>query len=168
MDMSATTAVISVLGACLAGLLGYYLQGLRADIRRIDRRLDRYEIAHQQAMERLDTIHRQDAERIDTAHRQEMAANRQLMERIDTAHRHDAERLDTTHRQEIERIDTAHRQEMAAHRQTMERLGEAQGDMMAMLASQTATLAAQYQQMERMMGHGERISTLEGALSAAS
>ena len=146
MDMSATTAVISVLGACLAGLLGYYLQGLRADIRRIDRRLDRYEIAHAQAMERLDD-----------AHRQEMAAHRQLMERIDTAHRQDAER-----------IDTAHRQEMAAHRQTMERLGEAQGDMMAMLASQTATLAAQYQQMERMMGHGERISTLEGALSAAS
>ena len=78
-------------------------------------------------------------ERIDTAHRQEMSALRQTMERIDTA-----------------------------HRQTMERFGEAQGDMMATLASQTATLAAQYHQMERMMGHGERISTLEGALSAAS
>lgn len=150
MDMSATTAVISVLGACLAGLLGYYLQGLRADIRRIDRRLDRYEVAHAQAMERIDAAHRQEMERLDTIHRQDA-------ERFDTAHRQDMAAL----RQTMERIDTA-------HRQTMERLSEAQGDMMATLASQTATLAAQYQQMERMMGYGERISTLEGALSAAS
>ena len=50
MDMSATAAVISVLGVGFLGLLGYYLQGLRADIRRLDSRIDRLEIAHREEM----------------------------------------------------------------------------------------------------------------------
>ena len=50
MDMSATAAVISVLGVGFLGLLGYFLQGLRADIRRLDSRIDRLEIAHREEM----------------------------------------------------------------------------------------------------------------------
>lgn len=50
MDMSATAAVISVLGVGFLGLLGYYLQGLRADIRRLDSRIDQLEIAHREEM----------------------------------------------------------------------------------------------------------------------
>ena len=50
MDMSATAAVISVLGVGFLGLLGYFLQGLRADIRRLDSRIDGLEIAHREEM----------------------------------------------------------------------------------------------------------------------
>lgn len=50
MDMSATAAVISVLGVGFLALLGYFLQGLRADIRRLDSRIDRLEIAHREEM----------------------------------------------------------------------------------------------------------------------
>ena len=50
MDMSATAAVISVLGVGLLGLLGYFLQALRADIRRLDGRIDRLEVAHREEM----------------------------------------------------------------------------------------------------------------------
>ena len=110
MDMSATAAVISVLGVGLLGLLGYFLQALRADIRRLDGRIDGLEVAH----------------------REEMAA-----------------------------LATAHREEMTEIRKTL-------GEIKAILASHTATLAAHGKQLERVMGHGERIATLEGALSAAS
>ncbi len=48
MDMSATAAVISVLGIGFLGLLGYFLQGLRADIRRLASRIDRLEISHRE------------------------------------------------------------------------------------------------------------------------
>ena len=110
MDMSATAAVISVLGVGMLGLLGYFLQALRADIRRLDGRIDRLEVAH----------------------REEMAA-----------------------------LATAHREEMAGIRETL-------GEIKEILASHTATLAAHGKQLERVMGHGERIAALEGALSAAS
>jgi len=50
MDMSATAAVISVLGIGFLALLGYFLQGLRADVRRLDSRIDRLETAHREEM----------------------------------------------------------------------------------------------------------------------
>ena len=121
MDMSATAAVISVLGVGLLGLLGYFLQALRADIRRLDSRIDRLEVAH----------------------REEMGALRRA------------------HREEMDALGKAHREEMAGIR-------EALGEIKAILASHTATLAAHGKQLERVMGHGERIAALEGALSAAS
>ena len=99
MDMSATAAVISVLGVGFLGLLGYFLQGLRADIRRLDSRIDRLEIAH--------------------------------------------------------------REEMAGIKETL-------GEIKTILASHTATLAAHGRQLERVMGHGERIAALEGALSTTA
>ena len=104
MDMSATAAVISVLGVGLLGLLGYFLQALRADIRRLDGRIDRLEVAH----------------------REEMAA-----------------------------LATAHREEMAGIRETL-------GEIKEILASHTATLAAHGKQLERVMGHGERIAASGG------
>ncbi|MDE0163229.1 MAG: hypothetical protein OXL98_16020 [Acidimicrobiaceae bacterium] len=48
--MSATAAVISVLGIGFLALLGYFLQGLRADVRRLDSRIDRLETAHREEM----------------------------------------------------------------------------------------------------------------------
>ncbi len=106
MDMSATAAVISVLGVGLLGLLGYFLQALRADIRRLDGRIDRLEVAH--------------------------------------------------------------REEMGALRGETAEIKETLGEIKAILASHTATLAAHGKQLERVMGHGERIAALEGALSAPS
>ena len=110
MDMSTTAAVISVLGVGLLGLLGYFLQGLRADIRRLDSRIDRLEIAH---------------------------------------------------REEVSAIRDEIRNEMSAIRETL-------GEIKAILASHTATLAAHGKQLEQVMGHGERIAALEGALTTAS
>ena len=63
---------------------------------------------------------------------------------------------------------TAHREEMAAIRGETAEIKETLGEIKAILASHTATLAAHGKQLERVMGHGERIAALEGALSAAS
>lgn len=106
MDMSATAAVISVLGVGFLGLLGYFLQGLRADIRRLDSRIDGLEIAH--------------------------------------------------------------REEMAGIRDEISGIKETLGEIKAILASHTAILAAHGRQLDRMMGHGERIAALEETLSTAS
>ena len=70
MDMSANAAVISVLGFGLLGLLGYFLQALRADIRRLDGRIDRLEVAHREDTQAI----RKDMAAMATAHREDMAS----------------------------------------------------------------------------------------------
>ena len=45
---------------------------------------------------------------------------------------------------------------------------ETLGEIKAILASHTATLATHGRQLEQVVGHGERIAALEGTLSTAS
>ncbi|MCE2513235.1 MAG: hypothetical protein J4F50_11970, partial [Acidimicrobiia bacterium] len=123
--MSATAAMISVLGVGLLGVLGYFLPALRADIRRLDGRIDRLEVAHHE----------------------EMVALREEMGALARAHREEMVPL----REEMGALGRAHREEMAG-------IKEALGEIKAILASHTATLAAHGKQLERVMGHGERIA----------
>ena len=157
MDMSANAAVISVLGFGLLGLLGYFLQALRADIRRGDGRIDRLEVAHREDTQAI----RKDMAAMATAHREDMAT---LM----AAHREDMAAMATAHREDMKEIRNAVAALATAHREDMKEIRETLGEIKEILASHTATLATHGKQLERMMDHGERIAALEGTFAVAS